>query len=100
MDKNERDLQVTRLHIQFVQKALADLRQVEQSFNGYIRKAPLIEIYRGLRSSKANKSATDILVHTENITREIEELERSLHNGETILKQQAQYYERLTKTPS
>ena len=100
MDKNERDLQVTRLHIQFVQKALADLRQVEQSFIGYIRKAPLIEIYRGLRNSKANKSATDILVHTENITREIEELERSLHNGETILKQQAQYYERLTKNPS
>lgn len=94
MNRNERELQATQLHLVFVQKALHDLKSVQKSVNGFINAAPLREIYRGLRASKANKSATEVLVHTENVARELAELERSLRDGEVILKQQALYYER------
>lgn len=96
MDKKI-ELEATRLHIQFVRKALRDLKHVQTAVVGYVNAAPLREIYRGLRSSKAHKSATAILVHTENISKEIDELERSLREGEVILTQQAQYYERQQK---
>jgi hypothetical protein len=96
MDKKI-ELQATRLHLSFIRKALADLKHVQKAVVGYVNAAPLREIYRGLRSSKAHKSATEILVHTENVSRELDELERSLREGEVILTQQAQYYERQQK---
>jgi len=94
MERNERELKATRLHLQLVRNALKELKAVEASVKGFVNGAPLREIYRGLRNSKAHKSETEILVHTENVVREEDELESSLRNGEAILTQQAQYYER------
>ena len=100
MKNRSPELRVTLNYINMMRKTLSDLRRVEQTVNGFVNATPLREIYRGLRSSKAHTSATDILVHTENISKEILELKRALLDGEAILKQQAQYYEQQQKSSS
>jgi len=95
----KRQADEVRLTLQMCHKALSDLKQLERIAARFFKGPVLRDIYRGLRQRRANVSATKILVHSQNIGNALSALEVALRDGETILNQQAKYYEQSKATP-
>ena len=97
MNKEQREYENIKITAGLINKALADLSQLQRVAQNYVGSTTIRDIYRRLQGGKARGTATKILVHTENVISELKELEQSLRDAEVILIQQAQYYEQKSK---
>jgi inorganic pyrophosphatase len=77
-----------------VKKAIDNLDKLRQAAKKYRADVALLDIYRFLRTSKSYRTATDIVVHTENVDREVDALASSLRDAQMILLQQVQHFEK------
>lgn len=105
--EREMKREILRAEQQKIQIQLNQLKKVSQSIvklnrdTQFLKKGKdLVGLYRHLRELGANKLATEMLTHTENVIRELNELINNLKESEAILIRQAQHYEQKSKASS
>lgn len=83
-----------------VENILPEVEKRKHDFARLIRLSDIRELYRGLKMFRAHHAATNILVHTENIVRELENLEGVLKEARILLlqQQQAEHHEQQKTT--
>jgi hypothetical protein len=93
----DQELQILHRNLSIVKKALDNVNQLNQVTLNFIRSSQIRDLYRGLRGRNVHNTATQVVVHTENIVSELNALERTLRDAEAILLHQAEHYDKDTK---
>lgn len=76
-----------------VDTALKQLTDVELTVDNYIVTSKIKEIYRGLQSERATSSSKRIMIHIENLVRELNNLEDALKDGQLVLLKRVEHDE-------